>query len=177
MPFGGQTVLEAVVRPLRTLDGLVIVTNAHVADAMPDSLTDVPLVVNRRLETGMIGSVRLGIRYLLETHAPAADEGVLVCPSDAPGLKAETIRRCADVFRRDPARIFIAIHEGRRGHPIVFPAALAPVVESPLCDGGLRMLGRELDERVTEVEVDDPAATRNMNTPEDYRRALEEGGY
>src|SRR5688572_22744483 len=103
---------------------VVVVTNSAVLEELPSLPQNVNVVLNDDPKTQMIESIRIGI-----AASPAAN-GFLVCPSDAARITAADVRRCIEAFAETPGRIVIATHDGRRGHPMIFPQALTTVVQS-----------------------------------------------
>ncbi len=104
-----------------------------------------------------------------QTTPPShSDTGVLVVPGDMPSLSVKTCRACVAAFIADPARIVIATHKGKRGHPIVFPLSLRSTLDQ--VTDGLRSLPQMHPERVSLLKIDDPGTTRDIDTPEDYEQ-------
>lgn len=182
LEVGGQTMLESVIEPLAAsgeLESILLVTHDTIAQSIDLSKApNIRLVLNEDESSEMIDSIRMGLNALglgeqhnagshLESFEP--QEGILVVPGDQPGLSATDIQICVQAYRRNPHAIVIGTWQGRRGHPIVFPAALAPFVMSAACDSGLRELPRRHPDRVLAVECGSEAAVRNVNTPSDYR--------
>jgi molybdenum cofactor cytidylyltransferase len=148
---------------------VVIVTRRAIAAAL--GLQDAPLAFvefNEEDSSEMIDSVRLGLRRLGREPAAAGAAGYLVCPGDHAELSTADVDACVEAFRAATDRIVIAARDGRAGHPIIFPAALAGFVESPSCDPGLRALRREFPQRVAMVECRSPGVLRDIDTPRDY---------
>ena len=112
----------------------------------------------------MAGSVRVGLKAL-----PVQTTAVLVLPVDHPLVSPHTIKALAAAHRQDPARIVIPVHQGRKGHPVLFPR---PVVEELHGCATLREVVRRDSERLRLVEVDDEGILFNLNTPADLQ-ALE----
>jgi CTP:molybdopterin cytidylyltransferase MocA len=125
------------------------------------------IAINDDADSEMIDSIRIGLSLLREAQ-PDPDDGVLVVPSDMPTLSARTCRLCIDAFRSDPARIVVATHQGKRGHPIVFPYAKRGTIDT--LNEGLRGLLDVFAEQVTPVPVEDPGARLDVDTPEEYDR-------
>ena len=146
------------------VNSVTVVVNTAIREQLTALPPRVALALNDDPQTDMIDSIRIGL-----ASAPGAD-GYLVCPSDAARLAATDVRRCVDTFARSPDRIVMGTHAGRRGHPMIFPAALADVVRSAECDGGLNQLSRARPHLVCEVPCDSPATISNVNTPADYAR-------
>jgi CTP:molybdopterin cytidylyltransferase MocA len=135
-----------------------------------DLPADVLLALNDDERSEMIDSIRLGLATWETQAPPRPGDGYLVCPADHPGIPTEDFNGCIAAFRAASDRIVIATHDDRRGHPIIFPAALATFVRSPACDNGLRSLPAQHADRVLTVARGSPATVRDVDTPNDYRR-------
>jgi CTP:molybdopterin cytidylyltransferase MocA len=98
----------------------------------------------------------------------------LVAPADMPNLQPRAIDALLEAYSaslgksHEPARIFSASHDGRRGHPVLFPWILARDVHALADDEGLNVLTRRYP--VVEVEVGDPAMFDDIDTPADYAK-------
>jgi molybdenum cofactor cytidylyltransferase len=162
LPFQGGTVVGSLVRALREggVSEIVLVTapddealRAWAAEA------GVRTVVNPDPDRGMLSSIQEGMAW-----APKYQQ-IVVCPADLPALRASTV---AAVLREAGQHLLtVASYQGRRGHPLVIAPSLIPEIGTLDLGIGLREL---LDRHpVHEVEVDDPGAVRDVDTPEDYR--------
>lgn len=144
----------------------IVVANSSIRKELPPFPPLVTFAINDDPRTQMIDSVRIGLA------ASRGADGFAVCPSDAARITAADVRRCIDAFAESPERIVIGTHGGRRGHPLIFPASLATVVQSIECDLGLHHLARNRPQRVTEVPCDSPGTVANVNTPADYENLM-----
>ncbi len=181
MPVGRSTMAAAVSNTLLEagVATVVVVTRADLHDAL--NLPNDPRVqtaLNDDPDTEMLDSIRIGIDHLqnpppASASAPASatvphpNDGLLVIPVDMPAVSAEAYRACIAAFTADPDRIIVATHAGRRGHPIIFPIALSPDLET--LPEGLRSLLDRHPRRIKEIQTKDPNTTRDINTMEDYR--------
>lgn len=97
---------------------------------------------------------------------------VLVLSVDRPHLRAATLHALAAAVARDPTRIWQPAQAGRRGHPIVWPAALREALLALRPGQSPRDLYArpELAVLRTSVPVDDPAIFDNLDRPEDLAR-------
>ena len=165
----GKPMLLGVVEALLCggVSSVIVVANSAIREALAAFPKGVTVAVNDEPRTEMIDSVRIGL-----ASAPAAD-GYLVCPSDAARLCAVDVHRCLDTFRSAPDQIVIGTHDGRRGHPMIFPGSLAEVVRSRECDAGLNQMSRNRPHLVREVACASPATIANVNTPADYEKLTE----
>lgn len=182
LPYAGGTLLEAVLAPLRQpcVGGIMLVTHHGLEAALAPmfSGTGVRLAFNDDGESGMIDSIRIGLHAWNQAGAAPGSQGpamgFLIVPSDQPGIPPEAIAACCAAFTTQPDRVVIATHAGRRGHPLIFPASLAPFVHSAACDHGLTALLRIHEAAILAVESPSPAVLRNVNTPDDYIRLQQE---
>jgi molybdenum cofactor cytidylyltransferase len=130
----------------------------------PDELHRLSLIQNDDDGTEMIDSIRLALRHRLAAGNVAARDGFLVSPGDLPGLTAGDCDACISAFREATQQIVVATHAGRRGHPLIFPAALAGFVLSSACDAGLNVLPRLHQSYVRQVERPTMGVTRDIDT-------------
>lgn len=167
LPFRGGTVVGSLVQALREggVAEIVLVTapedealRAWAAEA------GVRTVVNPDPDRGMLSSIREGIAW-----APRYQQ-VVVCPADLPALRASTVAAVlAEAGRHLRYPLIVASYQGRRGHPLVIAPSLIPEIETLDLNVGLRELLDRHPDRVHEVEVDDPGAVHDVDTPEEYR--------
>lgn len=160
---GVETLLRARTR------GVAVVLHADLAASFDFSpFPRVVVRLNNDPDSEMIQSIRIGLAEW-QSRGLDPDDGILVCPADQPGLSFVDINHCILAFRQSPQRIVVATHDGRRGHPLIFPAALADVVFSHVCDSGLNQLPRLHSDRVHLVPLASPAVTRDIDTPDEYQ--------
>jgi molybdenum cofactor cytidylyltransferase len=170
LKVGGQPMLKTALESLvaAQVNGVVLVTRKTIARQI--DLSDLPRVFvayNENPDSEMIDSVRIGL-YAWAARLPAGDhDGFLVLPADHPGISTADIDTCIGAFRAAPDRIAIASRAGRRGHPIIFPAALISFVLSPDCDRGLHALPHTFPERVLLVPCHSAGVTKDVDTPAD----------
>lgn len=130
-------------------------------DPMIDGLVGVPLP-----ETGldMFASLRIGLRRLVR------EEGwtrVAVLPVDHPLVRSSTITAMAAAA----APAVVPRHCGKHGHPVVIDRASATAIADGVVTGPtLREVLHEIG--AVDIEVDDPGAIANCNTPDSLASAL-----
>lgn len=174
LDWGGRALVAAQVEALEAAGcGPVIVVlgarAAAVRRALPPS---VRWTTNAAWREGRAGSIRAGARAI-----PSHAERIVIASVDQP-CSAEAVRRTVEALGADPAaRIAVPRYEGRNGHPPVFNAALLGELRGVSERGeGLREVRRRWRAATIYVEVDEPLVLLNLNTPEDYRAALERAG-
>jgi molybdenum cofactor cytidylyltransferase len=143
-------------------DPILVVTGA--VDLADVDLGPARRVHNAAWPSGQLGSLQRGLAEL------DADDGLLVLTVDRPHLRPATVAALLAAFMNDPAGIWQPTHAGRRGHPILWPAALLPRLRGLPVDASPRaVLDAHADLR-RELAVDDPAVLDNLDRPADLAR-------
>ena len=115
----------------------------------------------------MLSSVRCGLR-----ETPAGCDAALVVLGDQPGISAMLINRLITAFDPNKRCIVVPVYQGRRGHPLLFSTRFTEQVLREFDGTGLHGL---LQTHAAEiVEVASEMAMRDVDTPADYRREVEE---
>ena len=173
LAIDGRPMLLAVIDPLAAADvaGVVVVTYRDIAQQLAlGALAGVFVAFNEDERSGMVDSVRIGLKELAGRATIGTRDGFLVCPADQPGISTADFDACIAEFRRGPERIVVAVRGKRRWHPIIFPAELASFVESAGCDGGLNRLPCSYPALVVEVGCVSTGVARDIDTRDDYQR-------
>ncbi len=134
-------------------------------EAVEDSRLSI--VVNPDYLEGKTTSIKAGLRAL----GPGA-ASLMLLAADQP-RPASLLSRLAAAHAERGALISIPAHEGRHGHPPIFDASLLPELLEITEEGrGVREVIQRHSGAIHEVAVDDPLVLTNLNTHEDYERAL-----
>ena len=169
LPFGRSTVLETILETLAAagVAEVVAVLRPDLSEAANRARgLGARVVFNPHPEEEMLESIRLG---LLAITSDAG--GVFIWPADHPAVSAGTIETLARFAH--PAGALIPSYQSRRGHPALVGRRLfASIGEIPPREG-LRHLWRMVPDAVVEVSVNDEGVVENVDTPEDYRKALQ----
>jgi molybdenum cofactor cytidylyltransferase len=171
LPFGGATVIEHIVDQVtNSAVGDAVVVLGKDAEAVGGALVgrDVGRVFNKDFQSGMLASVRTGIRE------SAACQGVMIVLGDQPALSTTLINQLVAVWEERRRGIVVPTFEGRRGHPMIFDAAYRDEVLTQFDEEGLRGLLHAHADDVYELAVDTTAILEDIDYPEDYERALRE---
>ncbi|MGH7607527.1 MAG: nucleotidyltransferase family protein, partial [Gemmatimonadales bacterium] len=117
-PFG--------VRILEALEALEVKTRVVVlgidAPRIQPALAshDCMIVENPDVEGGPIASLRVALQAL----QPLQPRAVLVWPVDLPHVRVATVERLLEAHRRTASSVVVPSFSGRRGHPVIWGAAL-----------------------------------------------------
>jgi CTP:molybdopterin cytidylyltransferase MocA len=166
LPLGRGTVLERVVGLFRAagVTDVRVVVGHRAGDLLP-LLGDwgIRPVFNPAYREGMFSSVAAGAADLEPTVT-----AFLVHPVDIPLVSPRTVQSLLGAWERGDHLIAYPTHQGRRGHPPLISAGLAPALCSWRGKGGLKSLLRQYESRVLEVEVEDAFILRDMDHRQEY---------
>ena len=147
------------------IDEIIVVLGPGAAEIAPLACgPGARIVHNPDYARGKTTSIRAGLRHIGEDVTT-----ILLLAVDQP-RPAALIGRVLDGHRLSGAAITAPRHGERGGHPIAFSASLLPELGGITEEGrGIReVIGRHSGD-VHRVQIDDPAAALDLNTPDDYR--------
>lgn len=145
---------------------IIVVTGA--IDLGGEALAPAVLVPNPDWPMGQLCSLQRGLAAALERRADAP--ALLVLTVDRPHLRPGTVSALVEAWRRDPAGLWQPEHGGRRGHPVIYPAALLPALAALPPTASPRPLVAAHAALRRTLAVDDPAVLDNLDHPEDLAR-------
>ena len=128
----------------------------------------VRFVVNPDPSRGQLSSLQEALA-VLSAHEPS---GLLMSPVDQPIVRAATVRRVIEEWTRSAAPVVRPAHGGQHGHPVLFDARVLGELRRADPAVGARTIVRAHADEARDVEVDDPGAFEDVDTPEDYRRVF-----
>lgn len=149
-----------------------VVVLGYKADTLRAHLTGAGLapemVVNSNFEDGQLSSLIVGLN--------AADrvdtEAVLLMLVDAPLVAASTIRSVVDRYRATHAPIVRPVRGDAHGHPVLIDRLLFPLLRAADPASGAKPIVRAHVTPAGDVPVDDHGAFMDIDTPDEYARAL-----
>jgi len=175
LPWRNTTLLEHQLRSL--LDGgvqRVVVVVGHDADRLKpiiEAVEGASWTLNNDYLQGKTTSLKAGVAAL--AGQPISD--VLLLNVDQP-RNADTVRRLLERHQASSFRITIPTYGGKGGHPILIAAELFPeLAEIEEESQGLKAVVRRHAEATERYELDDPSVLLDLNTPEQYQKALDAG--
>ena len=97
---------------------------------------------------------------------------MLVALGDQPSVTPKLIDQMARSFGETEKTILVPVHEGGRGHPLLFSHSYRDEIMTRYDDVGLRGLLHAHPDDVFELRVSTAAVLSDMDYPEDYLREL-----
>jgi molybdenum cofactor cytidylyltransferase len=119
-------------------------------------------VINVEWELGQLGSLQCGLTVLPETI-----EAVFFTPVDCPAIHQGTPAALLANYNAG-TRFVVPRFKGRRGHPVLFDARLAPEFLSLPREASARDVVHRHVASTRYVDVDDPGIVRDIDEPADY---------
>jgi CTP:molybdopterin cytidylyltransferase MocA len=171
LEFGASTALEILLATLASAGvtrGVVVLgDDAGSVQARVDA-TPLSFVRNVAPGRGRVGSLQCGLAAL------PANSDVLLWPADRPFADAATVLALLATRERLPRAYgsIVPRDQGRRGHPILVSSVSLRHVEAAPPDASLRDVFRRAGVPTIDVPVDDEGIHVNLDTADDYERAL-----
>jgi CTP:molybdopterin cytidylyltransferase MocA len=170
LPLGstGQTVLSIGIATLikAGLPSITVVGGAHLESTRALIPRDrrVRLVENANWERGQLSSLVTGLDAIDDPQL----EAVLVTLVDVPLVKDSTVRAVVEAWRASRAPIVRPVDGDRHGHPVVFDRAVFEELRQADVTVGAKAVFAAHQSEIVDVQVEDPGAFEDLDTPEDY---------
>jgi molybdenum cofactor cytidylyltransferase len=143
-----------------------VVLGAHaepIGKAVPLDADEV--VINEKWEEGQLSSMQAGLRSL-----PAGTDGALICLVDHPLISATLVDGLVAQFYATKALVVVPVFEGRRGHPVIFAAALYEELQKAPLELGARSVVWAHKNEVSEFFTTEEGCVVNLNDPDTFAR-------
>jgi molybdenum cofactor cytidylyltransferase len=173
LPYQGRPFLEHLlaVTAHAKIGARRVVLGAHaelIADAV--RLTADEVVINQDWEQGQLSSIKAGIRSL-----PPGTDGMILCLVDHPLISAALVDDLIGRFYSAPEAIppiVLPVYQGKRGHPVIFSAAVYGELLAAPMDQGARSVVWSHAAEIAEVITPEQGCVLNLNDSETVRRVL-----
>jgi molybdenum cofactor cytidylyltransferase len=172
LPYQGRPFLEHLleVTAHRQIGARRVVLGAHAEPiAKAVNLKPDEIVINEDWEKGQLSSIQAALRTL-----PPDTDGMLLCLIDHPLISSALVQDLIEQFYKTKKPIVLPVYEGRRGHPVIFSAALYDeLLRAPLETGARAVVWAHQTE-VEEVQTNEEGCVLNLNDPETLNSALKQ---
>jgi molybdenum cofactor cytidylyltransferase len=166
----GRTLLEAIIASARTTASTIIVVAGANHDVISSATNlAVKVVRNPQPERGMFSSLQCGASSAIEAGA----EGALILHVDRPPATSTTVERLVQTFLETNGHpvSLVPSYRGAHGHPyLVSTGILHKFLSAPSTDNARDVM--HAAGSVLYVDCDDTSVLLNLNTLEDYERAV-----
>lgn len=145
------------------IDRAVMVTGYR-ADDIEGAVAGLEIEIQRNddFATGMASSLKLGLSAVREGM-----QGLLVMLADMPGIRPEHLEAMIAAFRREEGKAIVrAVSSGKRGNPVILPAATFDAVARLTGDIGARPVIERSGLVIVDVDIGD-AAHVDTDTPDE----------
>jgi molybdenum cofactor cytidylyltransferase len=169
VPFQGKTFLEHLLEITKhpSIGVRRVVLGAHAEPIAKEvHLAADEIVINEDWEAGQLSSIQAALRSL-----PEGTEGMLLCLIDHPLVTENLVAELIEKFQASRAPIVLPVYEGRRGHPVIFSAALYDDLLNAPTDKGARAVVWAHRGKVVELPTHEEGCVLNLNDPETLQRA------
>lgn len=130
------------------------------------ALSPEEVVLNHDWENGQLSSIHAALRSLPDAVHGRTIDGMLLCPVDHPLVSAALISSLIETFFETKAPVVVPLYEGKRGHPVIFSAAVfQELLDAPLATGARAVVWAHKNE-VQEVATTEAGCILNLNDPD-----------
>ena len=173
LPWRGKTLLEHQVASLLEggSEGVVVVLGHRAEELRPllEGMNGVAWTHNPDYLQGKTTSIKAGLAAL----DPDAVQEIVLLNVDQP-RSASDVTEILGKHRATGLDITVPEYQGKGGHPIVLSATLLPELRE-IDEGtqGIKAIVRRRPGKINRVSLENPEILLDLNTPEQYRAALE----
>lgn len=164
----GQSFLSAAIECLNNFsDMVIVVAGKNAANLAPVVYANAAfLVKNPAPERGQFSSLQIGLQEVLNRGRDAA----IVTLVDRPPVRSSTLQMLCEAFttRMHDKWSVVPEYQGEHGHPFLIDREMIQVFSEAPATASARDIEHQHQQHIQYLEVDDPAVTLNVDTPEDY---------
>ena len=173
LPYQGRPFLEHLLEltqhPKIGVRRVVLGTHAE-SIAKTVALDAREIVINKEWEKGQLSSIHAALKSL-----PPGTDGMLLCLIDHPLISSALVDALIEQFYATGAPVVLPVFEGRRGHPVIFSAAVyGELLGAPLELGARRVVGAHAKD-IGEYATAEEGCVLNLNNPETFYRVTGSG--
>jgi molybdenum cofactor cytidylyltransferase len=128
------------------------------------------VVINQDWAQGQLSSIQAALRSL-----QVQTDGSIICLVDHPLISATLVDGLIAQFYETHAPVVLPVFEGRRGHPVIFAAALYQELQNAPLDLGARSVVWAHKDEVSEYITTEEGCVVNLNDPDTFARLSRSG--
>jgi molybdenum cofactor cytidylyltransferase len=138
----------------------------HAVDALG---TRARCVINAHADEGQLSSLIAG----LDAVDRPGVHGIIVTPVDVPYVHASTVRALLAAAASTEAPIVRPTHHGHHGHPVLFMRRVFDELRHADRSMGAKAVVHAHAHDLLNLEVDDHGVLHDIDSPDDYARAID----
>jgi molybdenum cofactor cytidylyltransferase len=168
LPYQGQPFLEHLLAISKhpKISARRVVLGAHAEPiARAVALEADEIVINDEWTKGQLSSIQAAIRSL-----PPGTDGLLLFLIDHPLISGALVSGLIHHFYETCSPIALPVYEGKRGHPVIFSAALYGELEKAPLEIGARSVVWAHNNEVAEYRTAEEGCILNLNDPKAFER-------
>jgi len=152
----------------QSLTEIVVISRPEVAPllqtclALPTLSVTPELIVFNNAKSGMGATLAFGVQQIPDW------DGCLICLADMPFITPSSYGRIAAELQ--PDTIVIPQYQHKPGNPVGFGRDFYPALRQLQGDSGGRHIIASHPQRVTKLDLEDPALLMDIDTPKDLQR-------
>ncbi|RUM34817.1 MAG: hypothetical protein DSY50_05830 [Desulfobulbus sp.] len=166
--FHGKPLLQHVIDAALAspLSPLLLVVGRDSSQLLEQIATEnLLVVVNPQSHLGYSTSLQAGLNAL-----PSPCKGAMFLLGDQPLVQTKTLNALLSTFQQDPTHWVAPSFQGKRGNPVITPAASFKTIANLQGDTGPRNYLKNPATRLKLVAVDDAGVVFDIDSPQDYER-------
>lgn len=173
--FQGATLLRRSVKAALKISGKIVVTLGSRIEIIRKEIEDLPveIVENKDWQTGMSGSIKVGLKKLFDDADSIRAVVVMVC--DQPFVDENLLEKIITKFHETDAPIVACAYQNTRGVPALFHRKLFPELLALDAKAGAKRLIKKYESQTATVSF--PEGEFDIDTPADYEKLLNSLAY
>ena len=173
LPWGNSTIIRYVCEQVVAC-GLyeVVVVAGSRTEEIRDQIADLPVrvVFNPSYADGeMRSSLQIGLQALWN-----GNDACMVVLGDQPQIQQNVMQSVLTIYREGKGRIIAPSYNRQRGHPVLIDRMFWPEIMALTPEQAPRDFIRSHENEIYHLIVDTDAILSDIDTPEDYQRAVEQ---
>ncbi len=172
LPYKGSTIIENSISNGMNICNRIIIVTGHRSEELEKLLQNnskVLTVKNKKFQNGMFSSIQTGVR-LIES------EWFFITMGDMPDIKEDIYKSLLHARNKNSNNFDIIrpIYKGKRGHPVLLHKnTIKSILKEPVSSEMKNVFSHF---RVLDIEMNLQDTFRDIDTPEEYRRIMNETG-
>jgi len=168
--FQGETLLRRSLKTALTVSNRVIVTLGSQIEILRKEIEDLPVVIveNKNWETGMSGSIKVGLKKFLDDADQLKAVIVMVC--DQPFVNEDLLEKIITKFQKTHSPIVACEYQNALGVPALFRKNLFPELLALDAQTGAKQLIKKYHALAAAISF--PEGAFDIDTPADYENLI-----